>query len=156
MWLTIGATYCYKPQRAILIIAFQKISRLVFRNSEKDQFYWIACLLYHIFFVFSTRYTYPFRSFLWNLLFVYCGAIIDIYIIPKRPWQTSDSELTYRRQSSPEMFFIVSGENTGSPRNFCFVGYSFLTTVYPTLTHGVHGNSGHERSGDGLKIIITH
>jgi len=24
------------------------------------------------------------------------------------------------------MKFIVSGENTGSPRNFCFVGYSFF------------------------------
>ena len=41
------ATYCYKPQRVILIIALQKISQLVFcRCTENVQFHWIAKLLY--------------------------------------------------------------------------------------------------------------
>ena len=51
------ATYRYKPQRAILIIAFQKISQLVFRISEKVQFHRIARLLYHIFLNSSTAFS---------------------------------------------------------------------------------------------------
>ena len=41
------ATYCYEPQRVILIIALQKISRLVFDKIENVQFCKIAELLYH-------------------------------------------------------------------------------------------------------------
>ncbi len=55
------ATYRYKPQRAILIIAFQKISQLVFRISEKVQFHRIALILYHIFFRSSIVYSYLFK-----------------------------------------------------------------------------------------------
>ena len=51
------ATYRYKPQRVILIIAFQKISQLVFRNSEKVQFRRIAFILYHIFLNSSTAFS---------------------------------------------------------------------------------------------------
>ena len=68
---------------------------------------------------------------------------------PQRSWQTLDSELTYRRQSSPEMKFIVSGENTGSPRNFCFVGYSFCWPQFIPLWRTEYtetvGTRGQER-----------
>jgi len=50
---------------------------------------------------------------------------------------------------------IQTTKNTSDAARAAF-GVFFLTTVYPTLTHGVHGNSGHERSGEGLKIIRTH
>lgn len=43
------ATYCYEPQRVILIIALQKISRLVFDKIENVQFRKIANILYTIF-----------------------------------------------------------------------------------------------------------
>ena len=42
------ATYCYEPQRVILIIALQKISRLVFDSIENVQFRKIANILYTI------------------------------------------------------------------------------------------------------------
>ena len=50
------ATYCYEPQRAILIIALQKISRFVFNGvpSKKVQFHQIAFLLYHKYYNFSS------------------------------------------------------------------------------------------------------
>ena len=56
----------------------------------------------------------------------------------------------------PIQSYHTYNEKTPHARRLPFVRSNFLTTVNPTLTHGVHGNSGHERSGEGLKIIRTH
>ena len=41
------ATYCYKPQRAILIIALQKISRFVFNGVPSKRFSFIELHFYY-------------------------------------------------------------------------------------------------------------
>lgn len=41
------ATYCYKPQRAILIIALQKISRFVFNGIPSKRFSFIKLHFYY-------------------------------------------------------------------------------------------------------------
>ena len=41
------ATYCYKPQRAILIIALQKISRFVFNGVPSKRFSFIKLHFYY-------------------------------------------------------------------------------------------------------------
>ena len=47
----------------------------------------------------------------------------------------AEQELPYRRQKTPRV------------RQLPYSGSIFLTTVYPTSTHGAHGNSGGKSAG---------
>ena len=87
------ATYRYKPQRAILIIAFQKISQLVFR------FFWKGSVSSNCFIIISY-----FSRFVNRFFFVYCGANFAVFNPFLRPWQTRISKLQYNtggRRKSP-------------------------------------------------------
>ena len=53
----------------------------------------------------------------------------------ERPWLWARTELPYRRQKTPRV------------RQTPYSGSIFLTTVYPTSTHGAHGNSGDKSAG---------
>jgi len=56
----------------------------------------------------------------------------------ERPWLLGRTELPYRRQKTPRM------RREAALEVFC------LTTVYPTDTLGVHGNSGDKSAGKHL------
>ena len=91
----------------------------------------LICILYHVFVENSIRGLCVYSSFSNPFFFVYCGA----KFVLRKALTFGADRVTIQTTKTPRV------------RQMPYSGSIFLTTVYPTDTLGVHGNSGGKSAG---------